>query len=165
MYLFRSTPLNCGDLLPISSTAAALARERFGSLNLVLGHQLQYTHDEIFHVNGFDASPSAGAELFDRTYAGIIQDDKVATWSNGQLSATHTLSHWEELRWNREWKEHERDVIIQSFEYTDASHMVARYMGAISWRAIRTFTYQSISPEQKYFNREQAYKWSLIRVE
>ena len=160
------TPLKIGDLLPISPSAAARARANFTKPNLILGHQLEYSHNELFEQAGWNIIQSQKAELFDRTVDGCLQDDKVATWGPDGLSTTHTFSYWQRQRWNREWKEKEQDVVLQCFEYTDPTHTVARYMGPVSWRMVRAFaTPSKYEAQELFFNREQAYKWSLIKVD
>jgi len=168
----KYSPLERGDWFELSQTAIKKANALFPAAHqfrLRIGHAVQFTHDEIFEAAGWECFPSSGPALYDRVFQGQLQDDKVATFfdKHGKIkdavSEYHTISSSEILRWNREFKENDKDVVIHSFEFIGPSHTLVRYMGPLSYLAARGFL-SAPKPDTGTcsLKREPAYKHNLL---
>lgn len=166
-YTYKFTCLAPGDVIEISESAKLRALQEFpNSWSLRLGHQVQYTHDELLIAAGYAITPSTPRATYDRTYNSQLQDDKVATWcdKHGNLkdfvSPSHTITQGERDHWKNLWKNDDKDTVIHSFEYTDPTHTKAVYLGPISFALAEPFL--NAGENSYYLPRASAYRGNLL---
>lgn len=133
--------LQPGEILVISSASMELAARDAKRKNMLLGLAVQYEHDAELGRRGVQFTPGPPKATYDRIVNGIIEDDKVATWTSvdesipKKLSATHSITSGEFDHWQNVLRAG-GDVLIHSFEFLDERHLEALYLGAISFRML-----------------------------
>ena len=161
------SPLALHQVIKASDEAKSKV-QHFKTEMLKIGHLCQYAHDEEFARASMSCLRTGEFALYDREYGGWLQDDKVATrvspvGANLVLSKTHTISESERLAWNTELRKSEaHDVVIHSFEVHNEEQSHFKYMGPISWRAIRAHLRENADGANWYFYRDEAYTWSML---
>jgi hypothetical protein len=167
--MMKYSILQSGDIIPISASAAAHAREVAGAkVQLFLGLQCEFTHNEILLACGYpvDIPDPARKCSWDRSLHGQLQDDKVATFLNSTgevgstISKSHTISGTEFDHWSRLAKAGQ-DTVIHSFEYTSPQHDAVVYRGAISFLLWSPF--QRTGQSSYFMVRREAYNYNLLQ--
>jgi len=156
----KTSPLDLNDIIRPSDQACALVWEkvkRNQKENLARGLLCEYAHDEAFVLHQWIYTKPPTTDVYDREWGGVWQDDKLATWRDGVLSSTHTVSEQEDFLWLKQ-----PDVIIHSFEEID--DLSYRYRGALSYQKLK---YANLVRKSKYddtlfFNRYEAYKVARV---
>jgi hypothetical protein len=164
----RSTPLERGEIIPISPKALVRAFENFTSKSLILGHMAEYTHTELLIKQGFTVIESPPYATYDRELPGFPvskHDDKVATFEtkDGTLSKTHNITFAEHDAWLKILADG-GDVAIQSFEYVDDSYHEIIYRGTISFRLLHGAGAAGLreGDDSFFFDRKKAYQFNLL---
>lgn len=139
--IFTGTFLKPGQRFDITNGAYIKVFEQFENkrISLILGHQVEFSHDDLLAAYGIPFEKSKPYAVYDRKIRSqpYIEDDKVATFEtkNKRLSQTHNITDREFDAWVKEVHAG-RDVIIRSFQYVSSAYNEVIYNGAISFRLL-----------------------------
>ena len=127
--------------------------------NLARGLICEYTHNQAFELAGWKFDTTFTTDVYDRAFGGCWQDDKLATYRDGKLSTTHTISVAEMFAWEKQ-----EDVIIHSFEEMPTEDLAYCYRGAISVRKLQenSLIKSSNFDSGFWFNRVEAYRHARV---